>query len=161
MDAIIITLFVTVPIIAVGVLIWQWSHRNEAVSARLASILRFAVGAWILLVWLGVPIKHSQLLRSIVGISMVSFTNESGTDLSEVEVGLRGSDGSRFTHRFGTFAAGRCKTFGFWRSEVILERIACLRGSERFSTTNSGTATPGKILAVRLDSASRFAVSRE
>jgi len=111
--------------------------------------------------WLRGPIARSHVYRSVVGISTVAFANDSGTPLHEVEVMMRAADGGTHTYRFSSLRAGRRERLAVRTSDLVLERVACLKGTQQLSYTDGGIATRGEVLLVRLDSAGRFTTSHE
>jgi len=163
MDALFITLIVTMPIIGIGVLIWFWVRRSPtpAVAARRRAVLYSLCIVFVIAAWLREPIARSRLYRSIVGISTVAFANESGAPLQEIEVVMRAADGGQHTYRFGPLRDGRREHFPVRTSDLLLERLTCLRGTQQLAYTEIGLATRGEVFLVKLDSAGRFTSSHE
>lgn len=159
MDALVITLLVTLPLIGVCVVVWLWSRRSPAVKAWLRAGLVVLCLVWVSISALGFLSSRSQWFGSLLGISVIAFANESGALLNEVELVMRVSEQDHRTYQFRPFRAGRRERFSFRASQVFLERVTCVRGSERLCTTNPGVAAPGRILIVRLDPTGRFTSS--
>src|SRR6185503_1261303 len=122
MNALLITLIVTLPIIGVSVLIWLWVRRSPtpAVAARRRMLLYSLWIAFGITGWLRGPIARSHVYRSVVGISTVAFANDSGTPLHEVEVMMRAADGGTHTYRFSSLRAGRRERLAVRTSDLVL-----------------------------------------
>jgi hypothetical protein len=161
MDEILFTLVVTLPIIAISVLVWLWVRRSATpeTAARRRKVL---YSIWITFCVAGLLYKvvvGSRLYRSIVGIATVTFSNNSGMPLQQVVIVTRAADGGRLTNNIDSFPAGGSSRLSVRTSDLELEYVGCLRGGQALLYTNGGLACPGEVFRVRLDSAGRFTSS--
>ena len=158
MDAVFITLVVTIPIIAVGVVVWLWIHRSATPTAA----ERKKTALYLILV---VPaalytchnlLAHTQIYRSIVGISTVVLVNNSGSPLNNVEIEMRAPN-HHYTYGFGNLQPHRRERFALRASELSVARIKFSLGPQPVASTNVGHARRGQILTVRVDPSGKIA----
>ena len=151
MDAVLITLLATLPIIAVGVIVWLWIQRSStpAIAERKKAGLYLIVGLPAALYMLHGLLGFVQPYRYIVGISTVVLANDSGSQLDNVELMMHAPN-NHYTHRFHPFAHRR-ERFSVRASELTVTRVAFSLGPQSVASTNVARIKRGQTLTVRID----------
>jgi hypothetical protein len=166
MDAMIITLVVTLPIIGVGTTLYLWVRRSptekQARRRKTALVVGAVLVCFLPSIWFG--IQNSKWYRSRIGYRAVAFANNTSAELRDLEFVFRDGKGAGETNRLETFSAGgkyEHSVCGDSASNLVLERISCLSGAARLVCTNVGVAGRGEILSIRLNSTAGFVISHE
>ena len=163
MDPLIFALVITLPMIAVSLLVWLWVRRSPTpdILTRRRNMLYSIWIAFCVVVLLGKVFTGSRLYRSIVGISAVTFSNNSRTPLQDFVMITRGAEGQRHTNNIELFPPRGKSRLAVNTRALALESLACLRDGQHLACTNGGVATPRKDLHVSLDSAGQFSSTRK
>jgi hypothetical protein len=93
---------------------------------------------------------HTQIYRSIVGISTVVLVNNSGSALNNVEIEMWAPN-HHYTYRFSSLRQQERERFAFWVSELAVSRIKFSLGSQSVASANLARAKRGQILTVRIN----------
>ena len=161
MTPLLFTLAITFPIIAISVLIWLWVRRSRTpeIETRRRKVF-FAVGitACFAVLWYKAFVD-STIYRSMVGISTVAFSNQSGLPLQDLIIVLRSAEGKRFTNDSQLFPSRGTSQLAVRTSELALEYLTCRQGTQHLAH-HGGVAIAGEILRVRLHSTGRFTSSK-
>lgn len=165
MDALLISLMMTLPIIAVGAALYLWVRRAPTPehAVRRKRILAGAVGVIFLLAMLWEPFRESRWYRYLNGSSLVEFDNDRGVLLHDVEVVVRVvGDNEVHTNRLGTMARGSRHTTKYRSgSDLVLERVSCLLNGRQLIFTNTAVATRGDLLRIQIDAAGQLLTGRK
>ena len=166
MDAIIITMVLTLPIIGIGTALYLWVRRSPTEKQARRRKTALVVGALLICflppLWDG--IQNRKWYRSRIGYSGLAFRNSTSTELRDVEFVLRGGSGAGDTYRLEKLSAGGKYNYCVWGdsvSDLVVERVSCLSGAARLACTNVGLAARGEVLSIRLNSTDGFVISHE
>ena len=152
MDAVFVALVIALPIIAVCVIAWWWIRHSAtpAIAARRKRALCVILILPAALYMIHGLLSHTQVYRSITGISTVVLANNSGAPLDDVEIVMQAPN-HHYTYRYDSLRPHRRERFALRAPELAVARVSFSLGPRSIASTNVVHAKRGEILTVRID----------